>query len=298
MQMNFSLWPSQQISHIDAATNMDMMVSMDLDMDPDGSEGLAAQPRDANWIAGPGPALNHLHDSRPQVLRPISMDDNDNHDNNDHGDDAAMADTIPRGMQSDMEWHDLQNRRLPSPISEPDRSSSSIGDMGFRSPDMILDSGFPGQRPVWASAVDHLQHQHMQRGDGTWAIDGSDVDSNPPSAQSPPPTAAQQHHHRHHIVHHNTSSSSSSSRSSSSSWHPAIELTVTASLTDDRTSPQSPSSGRKGHARSRHTLSSPLGPAPALPALVQAKTFSIGYRADCEKCRKGVPGHFNHFIIS
>jgi hypothetical protein len=28
------------------------------------------------------------------------------------------------------------------------------------------------------------------------------------------------------------------------------------------------------------------------------KSFSIGYRADCEKCRLKVPGHFNHIVIS
>ncbi len=28
------------------------------------------------------------------------------------------------------------------------------------------------------------------------------------------------------------------------------------------------------------------------------KSFSIGYRADCEKCRNRVPGHFNHIIVS
>jgi hypothetical protein len=28
------------------------------------------------------------------------------------------------------------------------------------------------------------------------------------------------------------------------------------------------------------------------------KSFSMGFRADCDKCRAKVPGHFNHIIIS
>ncbi|KAJ2896238.1 hypothetical protein MKZ38_005732 [Zalerion maritima] len=53
-----------------------------------------------------------------------------------------------------------------------------------------------------------------------------------------------------------------------------------------------PSPPRKGHTRSRHTLSSwTLKPG-------MKKSFSIGYRSDCEKCRQKVPGHFNHIIIS
>ncbi|KAL2265992.1 hypothetical protein VTJ83DRAFT_5344 [Remersonia thermophila] len=50
---------------------------------------------------------------------------------------------------------------------------------------------------------------------------------------------------------------------------------------------------RRGHTRSKHTLNSwtPLQPG-------MTRTFSIGYRADCEKCRNKQPGHFNHIIIS
>lgn len=49
---------------------------------------------------------------------------------------------------------------------------------------------------------------------------------------------------------------------------------------------------KKGHARSRHTLNGWT----QVPGM--KKTFSIGYRADCEKCRQKVPGHFNHIIVS
>ncbi len=51
-------------------------------------------------------------------------------------------------------------------------------------------------------------------------------------------------------------------------------------------------SPKKGHTRSRHTFNSwTLQPG-------MKKSFSIGYRADCEKCRNKVPGHFNHIIVS
>lgn len=53
-----------------------------------------------------------------------------------------------------------------------------------------------------------------------------------------------------------------------------------------------PSPGRKGHTRSRHTIDSWTWQ----PGM--KKTFSMGYRTDCEKCRMKVPGHFNHIIVS
>jgi len=59
----------------------------------------------------------------------------------------------------------------------------------------------------------------------------------------------------------------------------------------DADTPATPSP-KKGHTRSRHTLNSwTLQPG-------MKKSFSIGYRADCEKCRNKVPGHFNHIIVS
>ncbi|KAB5542823.1 hypothetical protein GE09DRAFT_227109 [Coniochaeta sp. 2T2.1] len=54
-----------------------------------------------------------------------------------------------------------------------------------------------------------------------------------------------------------------------------------------------PSPPRKGHSRSRHTVASWTNQQPGMK-----KSFSIGYRSDCEKCRLKVPGHFNHIIIS
>lgn len=58
------------------------------------------------------------------------------------------------------------------------------------------------------------------------------------------------------------------------------------------TAATTPSPGRKGHTRSRHTIDSWTWQ----PGM--KKTFSMGYRTDCEKCRMKVPGHFNHIIIS
>ncbi|XP_044719023.1 uncharacterized protein HRG_07588 [Hirsutella rhossiliensis] len=54
----------------------------------------------------------------------------------------------------------------------------------------------------------------------------------------------------------------------------------------------SPSPGRRGHVRSKHTVNSWTWQ----PGM--KKSFSIGYRSDCEKCRLKVPGHFNHIVIS
>lgn len=48
----------------------------------------------------------------------------------------------------------------------------------------------------------------------------------------------------------------------------------------------------KGHSRSRHTVNSWT----CQPGM--KRSFSLGYCADCEKCRLKVPGHFNHIVIS
>jgi hypothetical protein len=51
-------------------------------------------------------------------------------------------------------------------------------------------------------------------------------------------------------------------------------------------------SPKRGHQRSMHTVNSWTWQ----PGM--KKSFSIGYRSDCEKCRMKVPGHFNHIIVS
>lgn len=58
--------------------------------------------------------------------------------------------------------------------------------------------------------------------------------------------------------------------------------------------PSSPSPrGKYGHCRSKHTVNSWTSNQPGMK-----KSFSIGYRADCEKCRLKIPGHFNHIIVT
>lgn len=61
---------------------------------------------------------------------------------------------------------------------------------------------------------------------------------------------------------------------------------------EDNADAPSPSPPRKGHSRSVHTVNSWTWQ----PGM--KKSFSIGFRSDCEKCRDKVPGHFNHIVIS
>lgn len=61
----------------------------------------------------------------------------------------------------------------------------------------------------------------------------------------------------------------------------------------DIESSTTPSPNKKGHTRSKHTLNTWTALQPGVK-----RSFSIGYRADCDKCRDKVPGHFNHIIIS
>ncbi|KAF4122787.1 Conserved hypothetical, protein [Geosmithia morbida] len=56
--------------------------------------------------------------------------------------------------------------------------------------------------------------------------------------------------------------------------------------------PAGPSPERRGHIRHKHTINTWTWQ----PGM--KKSFSVGYRADCEKCRLKVPGHFNHIVIS
>lgn len=77
--------------------------------------------------------------------------------------------------------------------------------------------------------------------------------------------------------------------------HPNAMMDVESSpsaQTSEENEPTTPSPGRRGHIRSRHTVNNWTWQ----PGM--KKSFSIGYRADCEKCRLKVPGHFNHIIVS
>lgn len=52
---------------------------------------------------------------------------------------------------------------------------------------------------------------------------------------------------------------------------------------------------KKGHHRSKHSVRAWVSTAEER-APVMKRSFSMGYRADCEKCRQRVPGHFSHII--
>lgn len=71
-----------------------------------------------------------------------------------------------------------------------------------------------------------------------------------------------------------------------------IECQPPFSSAEPEPEPANPSPGRRGHVRSKHTVNSWTWQ----PGM--KKSFSIGYRSDCEKCRLKVPGHFNHIVIS
>jgi len=56
---------------------------------------------------------------------------------------------------------------------------------------------------------------------------------------------------------------------------------------------------KKGHQRSKHSLRTWTGfegDKGGVGAGGMKRSFSMGYRADCEKCRMKVPGHFSHII--
>lgn len=138
------------------------------------------------------------------------------------------------------DWSMVENRRLPSPISE------CGGEDSVESPNMVHESGAQSGGPM-----SHLTHAHPL------------LAGLPPRA-SPGPREGT----------------------------PASENANANVNAMDIESSAAPSS-KKGHTRSKHTLNSWTALQPGMK-----RSFSIGYRADCEKCRMKVPGHFNHIIIS
>uniref|UniRef100_A0A8H7TPN0 Uncharacterized protein n=1 Tax=Bionectria ochroleuca TaxID=29856 RepID=A0A8H7TPN0_BIOOC len=74
--------------------------------------------------------------------------------------------------------------------------------------------------------------------------------------------------------------------------HPNASMDTERSRVHDTDADSLSPSPRRGHMRSKHTINSWTWQ----PGM--KRSFSIGYRADCEKCRLKVPGHFNHIIIS
>lgn len=189
----------------------------------------AAQVRGGNWSGAAGNVMQSTGFGQPPADRsvPRTLDQTAM---------TAMAD-----------WNMVQNRRLPSPISE-----SGCEEIGR--PEMVLHSQFhPGMPPRAASAMDLSTHARTSSGLSTISDNTGETGS--------------------------TYSGSTTLTDSSNGNAMDIE------------SPATPSP-KKGHARSRHTLNSWT----QVPGM--KKTFSIGYRADCEKCQQKVPGHFNHIIVS
>ncbi|KAH9886607.1 hypothetical protein F4778DRAFT_474126 [Xylariomycetidae sp. FL2044] len=156
--------------------------------------------------------------------------------------------SIPRTMEGAAEWSIVQNRRLPSPISE------NGGEETPTSPGMVLDSCSP------ATPQQQLQRPYL-----------------PHMPHSMNPHAMAMHPNIHTTPQHVESDA-------------AMMDTDGGSPTS---APATPSPrGKYGHSRSKHTLNNwTIQPG-------MKKSFSIGYRADCEKCRMKIPGHFNHIIIS
>jgi hypothetical protein len=54
---------------------------------------------------------------------------------------------------------------------------------------------------------------------------------------------------------------------------------------------------KKGHSRSKHSLRDWSGCGSDYSKSSGPKrSFSMGYKADCEKCRNKMPGHFSHIV--
>lgn len=151
------------------------------------------------------------------------------------------------------DWSHVQNRRLPSPISESG---------GEDSPLIILDSS-PFQQAT-GGHLSQVTHDHPMLSTLPRAWTGSS-----PTTLAP-----------------------GSSRSSSPAAQDSMEWSSPMAARGDTGSSPLPA-GRKGHTRSKHTVNSWTALQPGMK-----RSFSIGYRADCEKCRLKVPGHFNHIILS
>ncbi|KAI1104981.1 hypothetical protein F4804DRAFT_166258 [Jackrogersella minutella] len=153
--------------------------------------------------------------------------------------------SVPRSLGGAIEWSLVQNRRLPSPISE------SGGEDAPTSPGMVLDSRQPAASQLQRPFLPHMPHSTNPH---TMALH--------PNIQTVAP--------------------------SSDGDAGMMDADPDASSAPPTPSPR----GKFGHSRSKHTLNSwTLQPG-------MKKSFSIGYRADCEKCRMKIPGHFNHIIIS
>lgn len=228
----------------------------------------AAQVRGNNWGGAAGNVMQsgNTADHQPQYVnhadggftsspRGMSMVTTPIHDR-----------TVPRSLEHSSaimaDWSMVQNRPLPSPISE-------IGGEEIGSPDMVLDGApssgihmhpLPPQRAVSAMELPmYLRSSSPPPGVPDDAMGTRALPSSPP----------QEHPNLHQYAQHSPQQRQGSPGAESTSPSP-----------------------KKGHTRSRHTVNN------WTQNLGMKKSFSIGYRADCEKCRLKVPGHFNHIIVS
>ncbi|KAK3942676.1 hypothetical protein QBC46DRAFT_69776 [Diplogelasinospora grovesii] len=212
----------------------------------------AAQVRGNNWG---GAAGNVMQGGNQEDGNALALNGNRQMEAY-QGSNMVGHESIPRSLDGSAaaeqvmsHWNMVQNRRLPSPISE-----SGCED-GIESPRMVLDSS-----AQHVGHLDQVAHQH-------------------PLVSSLGPRASSSAEHLRP-----TSDSSQGEDSSVVEGNSGNAMDVE--------SPATPSP-RKGHTRSRHTVNSWTALQPGMK-----RSFSIGYRADCEKCRMKVPGHFNHIIIS
>lgn len=203
------------------------------------------------------------------------------------------------------DWSMVQNRRLPSPISEVggDMEDNGMGE----SPRMILESYHPGHQhhndhnhnhydnhahPLQQNApdyplprqrlssLDQLTHSHPLL--SAMPLRNSSLNSQM-GPREPTPIPQGEHEFQHYHGH-------------SHSGHSSMDGSM--DMGSPQTSPKTVSPpNKRGHQRSKHTVSSwTMGPAANQAGM--KRSFSIGYRDDCEKCRMKVPGHFNHIIVS
>jgi hypothetical protein len=196
----------------------------------------AAQVRGNNWKGG-NPAHGDNLATTPEEPNAAAFGHNglvDVSQQKFHADTAApaMAD-----------WGMIQNRRLPSPISECGAEDSQ------GSGRMALDQMYPPN-----GHLSHLTHEH-------------------PLVAGLPPRA-----------------SSAMEARGVREGTPVAEGHNGSAMDVEPSATPSP---KKGHTRSKHTVNSWTALQPGM-----TRSFSIGYRADCERCRNKVPGHFNHIIIS
>jgi len=218
----------------------------------------AAQVRGNNWS---GAAGNIMQPAPAALGQPASHANGGSHTTAVVG---FQDPSVPRSLEysSSSGWNTMQTRSLPSPISE-------IGGEEMCSPGMVLDGM---QMQMRSNSLDN-SHSLPTR-----SYSALDLPSLHPLLTTEEQSAELAGMDR----------PASQQRDSGIDVNPPP---VSSPVSMDTDPPATPSP-RKGHSRSRHTVNSwTLQPG-------MKKSFSIGYRADCDKCRNKVPGHFNHIIVS